>query len=137
MRRTKAGVVAAMMAGFFGEPVAAQLATDMRLEDAGFVMRRASKPEHHDSLQKLPPRKFAAHGKGKDRYYLYADPDYCKCVFVGDEKAMQTFRDMRPGVPRPDNSSGAPDTSRGDMMVHELERDAFDIRPHEIFRAPF
>lgn len=137
MRRTKAGVVAAIVAGLSGEPVAAQLSTDMKLEDAGFVMRPASKLEHHESLKKLPPRKFVAHGTGKDRRYLYADPDFCKCAFVGDEKAMQTFRDMRSALPRLDNNPGAPDYSRGDLMVHELDRDAFDIHPHEIFRAPF
>src|SRR4051812_2624704 len=40
-----------------GAPAGAQLAADMKLEDAGFIMRRADTPEKMAQLRKLPPRK--------------------------------------------------------------------------------
>ncbi len=51
----------------------AQLVTDMRLEDAGFVMRRADTPDKMRRAQLLPARKFVARVKDGKRYYLYAD----------------------------------------------------------------
>ncbi len=70
-----------------------QEATDMHLEDVGFVMRTAA-PQQLDRLRSLPPRKFVARTIGGRRYYLYADPDLCKCVFLGDEAAMQSYKDL-------------------------------------------
>ena len=60
----------------------------------GFVMRAADTPAQIERLRQLPPRTFVARSKNGRRYYLYADPDYCKCVFVGDETAMRNYRDM-------------------------------------------
>ncbi len=73
----------------------AQLVTDMKLEDAGFVMRRADTPDKLRRTQLLPPHKFVARVKDGKRYYLYADPELCKCVFVGSADALKTFRDLR------------------------------------------
>ncbi|HWV51023.1 hypothetical protein [Pseudorhodoplanes sp.] len=69
------------------------LATDMKLEDAGFKMREANTPEKMARLNSIPPRKFVPHRKSGQRYYVYADPQ-CRCAFVGDENAMKTYRDM-------------------------------------------
>lgn len=73
-----------------------QLFTDMKLEDAGFVIRRADTPEKMQRAQLLPPRKFVARVKNGKRYYLYADTELCKCVFVGSPDALKTFRELRP-----------------------------------------
>lgn len=152
MTMTKAGTIAALLAGLAGDPAAAQdsrragpqgapqgapqVATDMRLEDAGFTMRRADTPERLARLRKLPPRQFLARGKGEQRYYLYADAELCRCLFVGDGKAMQAFRDMRAKLPRAGN---VPGTGGGveDVMIRDMDRDAFDFEPNDIFRAPF
>jgi hypothetical protein len=64
----------------------------MKLEDMGFIMRPANTPEQMERLRLLPARKFVARAKGGSRYYLYADPDYCQCVFVGNEFAMKNYR---------------------------------------------
>ena len=76
-------------------PALAQLATDMKLEDAGFVMRRADTSEKMRRAQLLPSRQFVARVKDGKRYYLYADTELCKCVFVGSPDALKTFRDLR------------------------------------------
>jgi hypothetical protein len=116
-----------MFAALFGaEPARAQLATDMKLEDAGFVMRRADTPEKMAQLRKLPPRKFATRVGKTGRYYIWADPETCQCAFVGTERAYQAFRDMRrAGLPQPDN---VPARDRGnapmETMLHDMDMDA-------------
>ena len=82
-------------------PAAAQLAVDMRLENAGFKMRQANTPEKMARLRSILPHRFIPHLKNGVRYYVYADPDYCKCAFVGDQVAMNAYRDMQP-LPRVD-----------------------------------
>jgi hypothetical protein len=72
-----------------------QLVTDMKLEDAGFVIRRADTPDKLQRAQLLPSRKFVARVKAGKRYYLYADTELCKCVFVGSPDALKMFRDLR------------------------------------------
>lgn len=108
------------------DPVQAQLASEMKLEDAGFIMRRADTPEKMAQLRKLPPRKFATRVGKTGRYYVWADPDACQCAFVGTERAFQAYRDMRrAGLPQPDN---VPARDRGnapmEMMVHDMDTDA-------------
>jgi hypothetical protein len=104
-------------------PAAAQLAADMRLEDAGFVMRRADTPDKIARLRLIPPRQFVSRTGKRGRYYLWADPDTCRCVFVGDGRALQSFKDMRKGLPQPDSVS-----PRGidpeNMIIHDMDEDA-------------
>jgi hypothetical protein len=113
--------------GLFGGGAAAQQtqeATDMHLEDAGFVMRAAT-PHQLDRVRLLPPRKFVARTVNGRRYFLYADPELCKCVFLGDELAMTNYQNMvslpsslpLPGGPGslPPGASLYQDTSSQDM----------------------
>jgi hypothetical protein len=107
-------------------PAQAQLATDMKLEDAGFEMRRADTPEKMAQLRKLPPRQFATRMGKTGRYFIWADPDTCRCAFVGTEKARQAFLGMRRArLPQPDN---VPARDRGnapmEMMLHDMDMDA-------------
>lgn len=96
MRLNRARAAFILVLGFVADPLAAaQEGTDMKLEDAGFKMRIADTGERLKHARLLPPRKFIARTvNGGRRYYIYADPDFCKCVFVGDETAMKTYRDM-------------------------------------------
>ena len=98
----------------------------MKLEDAGFIMRRADTPEKMAQLRKLPPRKFATRVGKTGRYYIWADPETCQCAFVGTERAYQAFRDMRrAALPQPDNvpASGCGD-GRWSLMMHDMDMDA-------------
>lgn len=116
--------VAGFVCGIAGEPATAQLATDMRLSNAGFIMRPANTPEQLARLRRLPPRKFVARTKAGARYFVYADPDVCKCVFLGDERAMQAYRDMvtpPTGVPTaPVPATGA---SVENQMIEDMDSD--------------
>lgn len=95
MRLNSARAAFVLALGLFADPAAAsQEGTDMKLEDAGFKMRIADTTEKMKHARLLPPKKFIARTKDGKRYYVYSDPDFCKCVFVGDENAMKTYRDM-------------------------------------------
>ena len=87
--------------GLIGDAATAQEASDMKLEDVGFVMRPANTPQQLERLRLLPPRTFVARSNNGRRYYIYADPDYCRCVFLGGEMAMQNYRDLTTPSPPP------------------------------------
>ena len=59
--------------------------------------------------------------KGGRRYYLYADPDYCKCVFVGDELAMKNYRDLVSPPPQAPMSIGPGKPSVASEMIQEMD----------------
>jgi hypothetical protein len=95
MRTTEARLLALLIFGFFCDPGAAgQEAADMHLEDAGFIARVADTPAQIARLRTVPARKFIRRTKAGRAYYMYVDPDTCKCVFLGSEQAMKTYRDM-------------------------------------------
>jgi hypothetical protein len=75
-----------------GAADAGQESTDMRLEDMGFIMRPAQTQAQIERMRLLPIRKFVARTKDGMRYFIYADPDYCRCVFVGNEVAMKNYQ---------------------------------------------
>ena len=82
------GLLAFLAIGMVGDAAAGQEARDMKLEDVGFVMRPANTPQQMERLRLLPPRTFVARTKAGRRYYIYADPDYCQCVFLGGDSAI-------------------------------------------------
>jgi len=104
----------------------AQLGPDMKLEDAGFVMRPASTAKELDHIKRLPARRFVARVKNGQRYYLYADAELCKCVFVGNAVAFEAYRDMRKRVPQPDRVPGA-GIDPTDVVATEMDGDLSDV----------
>ena len=102
-----------------------QLVTDMKLEDAGFTMRRADTPDKLRRARLLPPHKFVARVKDGKRYYLYADAELCKCVFLGGPTALQTFRDMR-RPQQPDNVAPSGNSAFYDV-VDDLNEDRWNL----------
>jgi hypothetical protein len=115
-----------------GSAIAQQEATDMHLEDVGFVMRAAT-PQQIERLRLLSPRKFIARTVGGRRYYLYADPDLCKCVFLGDETAMQSYKDLvsaQTPAPITGGTGGLPSRS---LSIEEMNPDlSGSIAPGDI-----
>jgi hypothetical protein len=107
--------------GLSGGADAGQEGRDMRLEDVGFVMRPANTPTQIERLRLLPPRTFIARSKSGRRYFLYADPDYCKCVFVGDELAMKNYQDMVSPLPQAPMAIGPGKPSIASQMIQEMD----------------
>lgn len=104
----------------------AQLATDMKLEDAGFVMRKADTAEKMLHIKRVPARQFVSRVKDGKTYYVYADPVTCQCVFVGDAIAFEAFRDMRKRMPQPDKVPGGGITQT-DILATQMDRDVSDV----------
>ena len=109
----------------------------MRLAEAGFVMRVAKTAQEMERLKKLPARKMVARTIDGKRFYLYADPATCQCVMVGDQRALQAFRDMPALPPTALNVPPAgvvPETE----IIADMDRDlGSDIEPNDILSAPF
>ncbi len=119
-----AGLIAAASCLTTAPAVAqSQRAVDMNLSTAGFIMREANTPAQMARLRSLPPRVMVPHRKNGTRYYVYADPDYCKCAFVGSETAYRQFRTMQP-LPQPDNVSAGGGANVVSEMENEMNHDA-------------
>jgi hypothetical protein len=64
------------------------------LAAAGFQMKFADTPEKLAHLKTLPQRKLAPSTKEGVTHFMYADAEYCKCLYVGSEKAYQRYQKM-------------------------------------------
>lgn len=104
----------------------AQLAADMKLEDAGFVMRKADTAEKLLHIKRVPPRQFVSRVKNGQTYYVYADPELCQCVFIGNAIAFEAYRDMRKRLPQPDAVPGA-GVNATNVVASEMNRDVSDV----------
>ena len=98
MAAYKSGLLVLIAFAMFGTAAGAQEVKDMDLEDSGFVMRPALTPQQLERVNLLPPHKFIARSKNGQRYFLYADPDLCKCVFVGNALAMANYQGLVVGT---------------------------------------
>lgn len=135
MRVNIGRLLALLLIGFFSESaVSSQEATDMKLEDAGFVARVADTPAKMARLKTMPPRKFIRRVKAGKPYYVYVDPDLCKCAYLGDQDAMNNYRAMvdtrrqrfflqSPNAPLP------PGLNPEHTMIEEMNADAADALP--------
>jgi hypothetical protein len=121
MSVSRVRIAACLIFGLTAGADAGQEGKDMRLEDMGFVMRPADTVARIERLRLLPPRTFVARSKDGRRYYLYADPDYCKCVFVGDELAMKNYRDMTSPPPQAPMAIGGGKPSIASEMIQEMD----------------
>ena len=119
-------IVALGAFGLVADIALAQLANDMHLEDAGFVMRAAKTDAALKQATAVPPRRFIARVKNGKRYYIYTDPETCKCVFLGNEAAMQSYRAMRQRLAPPGNVPAAGNTME-ELVVDAIDSDA-DMR---------
>jgi hypothetical protein len=136
---------AVVVLGMSGDSVAAadQRTTDMWLSEAGFVMNPANTPAHVKQMMAMPPRRFIVRTTPAGlRYFLYADPDDCKCVFIGDEKARQSYRSIASArLPQPDNVG--PGGTSTEQIVEGMDRDMdgnIDGAPEggvDLFSYPF
>jgi len=135
-------VLALGAAALFDAPAIAQRATDMKLEDAGFVMREANTPRQMERLRSVPPRKFVARSRNGVRYYVYADPTDCKCVFVGNQAAYDRYRAMvatytpPPGYTGPVDARGV-DPEREIILGQDEDMETGLEREDDIFNPGF
>jgi hypothetical protein len=116
-----ARIVVLLAFGLFAGAAAGQERKDMRLEDMGFVMRPANTPAQLARLRLLPPRIFVGRTKNGARYYIYADPDYCQCVFLGNALAMKNYRDLIAPPPQAPMAVGSGDSLLLNGVIEEID----------------
>ena len=68
--------------------------TEEVLAAAGFQMKPADTPAKLAHLQTLTPRKVVRYTRDGQVHYVYADPETCKCLYVGDEQRYQKFQEL-------------------------------------------
>jgi len=123
MLKDHARVMAFLIFGLFaGATDAGQEGQDMKLEDVGFIMRPAT-------------RKLIARTANGRRYYIYADPDYCKCAFVGNELAMKNYQNLISPPPQAPMTVGSGPPSVTTEMIQEMDS-GVDIPFGDIFDFP-
>jgi len=64
------------------------------LLDAGFVRNPADTPEKMARIRSEVQRKVIPVQEDGQIYYLYADADFCQCLYVGDESAFGRFEGL-------------------------------------------
>ena len=64
------------------------------LSAAGFQMKLADTPQKVEHLQGLTPQKLVPHTRDGKLYYVYADAEFCKCLFMGNEPAYQKYQQL-------------------------------------------
>jgi hypothetical protein len=69
--------------------------TQQLLAAAGFEMQMADTPERLATLQNVVPQRkvFSVAGTDGPRF-VYADAEYCQCVFAGDQRAYRRYQRM-------------------------------------------
>jgi hypothetical protein len=72
--------------------------TEQMLTAAGFVEKPANSPAREAQLAALPPFRIQSqqiHAGGADTIgYVYADPQFCHCLFVGNDRAYERHQRM-------------------------------------------
>jgi len=69
---------------------------ELMLSAAGFRMLPADTPEHQHQLQSLVPLQVNYYiGKTGKMHYYMADPNYCKCMYIGSEQNYQKYEQLK------------------------------------------
>lgn len=66
--------------------------TEQALAAAGFLLKLGDTPEKLANLRSLPPRRLVPQERDGRVYYTYADPDACRCLYVGTEAQYQAYQ---------------------------------------------
>ncbi len=68
--------------------------TEYLLSEAGFRKIPADTPQRAEHLQTVAAHKLIRRKSDGRAYYVYADPDYCQCMYVGSESAYATYKTL-------------------------------------------
>jgi len=69
--------------------------TEQLLTAAGFQMRPANTPERLADLNAMPPRKLLVSSRAGSVIYTYADPERCRCLYVGGPQEYSALQRLR------------------------------------------
>jgi len=66
--------------------------TGQLLTAAGFQQRLADSPERLARLRSMPPLKLVARNEDGRVIYTFADPERCRCLYVGGAEEYATYQ---------------------------------------------
>jgi hypothetical protein len=66
--------------------------TENLLQQAGFRQLPADSPQKIAHLQTLPERRLVGRTYQGKKYYVYSDPNGCKCLYIGTPAQYQAYQ---------------------------------------------
>ena len=69
--------------------------TGKLLAAAGFRLIPADSAERQHDLATLPPRRIVTHRRGARTVYVYADPQRCRCLYVGAPREYAKYLQLQ------------------------------------------
>jgi hypothetical protein len=126
MRRTalRSAVVVAVVLGLSSGCATIRrhdtLQTEQMLAAAGFRMKLADTPEKLAHLQTLTPRRLVPHRQADQLYYVYADPEVCRCLYTGTETQYQAYQQLALQQQRADEALMAAQANLNGSMDWEM-----------------
>ena len=87
-------VVAGFLASGCGTAQRRAVETERLLAAAGFQMRLEDTERESKNMLNLPQREIFPQQRDGKTYFVYADDEYCNCIYVGTEEAYQRFSRM-------------------------------------------
>jgi hypothetical protein len=69
--------------------------SEVLLNQAGFQRRAADSPERQRDLANMPPRQIVRTSVKGAPMYAFADPDNCRCVYVGGPQQYDKLQQLR------------------------------------------
>lgn len=70
------------------------LETERMLSAAGFQMKLASTPEKQAQVEAMTQRMIVPHDRDGQTFFVYADGEDCKCVYVGNQTNFQEYQKL-------------------------------------------
>jgi hypothetical protein len=68
--------------------------TESTLAAAGFQMKPADTPKRQAGLASFPVRKIVSRVREGKVTYFYADPDFCKCLYFGNQDQYARYKQL-------------------------------------------
>lgn len=66
--------------------------TEQQLAAAGFDIKLADSPARRDHLETLPQHRLVRFDRDGRPYYVFADSDWCKCMYVGNQADYDAYQ---------------------------------------------
>ncbi len=123
-------------------PVPITPRTDNLFTISGFVPRYADTPAKMKHLRAIPPDRLITRTRNGRITYLYADPNICRCVYVGTPDAYRTYQNGGPVGYVGDEADKALPRFNPNVLQEEMDQDPYADTPGEttfddyLFGAP-
>lgn len=66
--------------------------TEEQLAAAGFDIKLGGTPARRDHLDTLPRHRLIRLHRDGRAYYIYADPEWCECLYAGGQADYEAYR---------------------------------------------